>query len=319
MIHEATSDEAWQESMALYWCDLDCGVGGALAFGAWPNRGKGITWFGVVDATSAVGFQRTRPPHRLVDGDRTSTAIGCGGLRFTDLPGRALHVRAVDDDTGTLLELELDDFYPMSPWPQAGAPALASQAGGHLEASGQARGRLVLDGREIAIQPLYHRDNSWGPRATQPVTSYSWSVGSCGSALSWSALVLNIEGMPAVTTAFVSIDGELVPASSVRTLVTSDHDALTVRGWSTRIGVPDGATLHVVADPIGHLLDHREWPAVIATDAIARASVVVDDREHAGFAALNQIVNPRLGEHVPTAYLGGSPSEGIFRMSARER
>ncbi|MEY2456589.1 MAG: hypothetical protein QOK06_1683 [Acidimicrobiaceae bacterium] len=312
-IHEPTDDDAWQESMALYWCDPAAGVGGALAFGGWANRGQAITWYGVFDSSRGVGFQRTRPPFPLAPGDRAATSIGCGGLRFErDAEGR-LSVRAEDEETGTLLELELEDFYPMSPWPHANAAALASQASGHLEASGQATGRLVLDGRDIEVRPLYHRDGSWGPRTTQPMTAYSWSVGSCGPSLSWSALVLNIAGLPALETAFVAIDGELVPATSVRTLVTVDHDALTVRSWSTIVGLPDGSALDVDASPVGHLFDHRAWPDVVATDTIARARASVGGQTYEGFAGLNRIVNPRLGTGVPSSYLGGSATDGIFR------
>lgn len=313
LIHEPTANDAWQQSMALYWCDPDAGVGGVLAFGGWVNRGQAITWYGIFDASRGVGFQRTRPPFPLQLGDRSPGSIGCGGLRAERTAAGLMSVRAVDEETGTLLELELQDFYPMSPWPQARAAAIASQAAGHLEASGQANGRLVLDGREVEIRPLYHRDGSWGPRATEPVTSYTWSVGSCGPSLSWSALVLNIAGLPAVETGFVARDGELLPAASVRTLVTVDHDALTVQSWSTRLELPDGRTVDVDAAPMGHLFDHREWPDVVATDTIASARVSLDGRGSEGFAGLNRIVNPRLGTAVPTTYIGGSAADGVFR------
>jgi hypothetical protein len=86
-----------------------------------------------------------------------------------------------------------------------------------------------------------------------------------------------------------------------------------VRSWGTTLGLPDGTTLAVDAAPIGHLFDHRTWPDVVATDTIARARASIDGRGHDGFAALNRIVNPRLGTEVPTSYIGGSSVDGVFR------
>lgn len=313
LIHQPTDEDEWQESMALYWFDPEAQVGGALAFGGWVNRGQGITWFGVFDARRGVGVQRTRSPFPIVDGDRGRDILGCGGTHFRRGPDGSLSVSATDDETGTVLDLELDDFYPMSPFPAAGAQALASQARGHLESSGQGRGRLVLDGEVISIQPLYHRDGSWGPRGTMPVTSYSWSVGSCGPALSWSALSLMIEDIPPVETAFVARDGVLTPATSLHTLVTTDHDSLTVRRFSTALELADGGRVEIQAEGSAHLFDHRVWPDMVATDTLGPCTVMIDGAVLSGFSGLNRAVNPRLGSAVPTRYLGGSADDGLFR------
>lgn len=313
-----TDEEAWQQSMACYWADLEAGVGGVVAFGAWPNRGQGVTWFGVVDWGHGVGVQRDHGPFPIDPADRTAHLLACGSVRVEAGADGVVRLRAEDEGTGTRLELELDDDHPMSPYPQAASATIASQARGHLEASGRARGRLVLDGREIDVAPRYQRDTSWGPRDTVPVTSYSWSVGSCGERLSWSALVLDVQGLGPVATAFVATGGELRPARDVRTLVTVDHDALTVRGWTTTLALEGGAVVRIEAEPLGHLLDHRPWPDVVATDTIGRAVATVDGAPLDGFAALNRIVNPRLGTAVPTTYLGGSPTPGHFTFPPRE-
>jgi hypothetical protein len=313
LVHVPTDEDDWQESMALYWCDPVAKVGGALAFGGWANRGQAVTWYGVFDADRGVGFQRTRAPFPLLESDRGHDEVGCGGTRFRRSEDGTMSVSAVDEETGTTLELELDDFYAMSPFPAGGAEALASQARGHLESSGQGKGRLVLDGATVEIRPLYHRDGSWGPRSTMPVTSYSWSVGSCGPALSWSALALSIDGLPPVETAFIAREGELTPATSVHTLVTTDHDALTVRSFTTRLDLADGTILAVEADPLVHLFDHRPWPDLVATDSLGPCTARVDGETLSGFSGLNRVVNPRLGTAVPTHYLGGSTVDGVFR------
>ncbi len=316
LIHEAGPDDAWQESKAIYWCDREARVGGVVAFGGWPNRERIITWYGIVAPDHGLLFQRTRRPSPLLPEDRAADRIGGAGVHYERAADGVLRLRAHDAETGTLLELVLDDFYEPAPYPQAGAAALESNAAGHLEATGRGEGRLVIDGREIPLRPDYHRDTSWGPRVTQPVSAYSWSVGSCGPDLSWTALVLNIEGLPPLHTAFAARRGVLVPARDVHTLVTVDHDALTVRRWCTTLTLADDTTITIESDSIlGHLLDHREWPDVVATDTIGSVRVNVDGETADGWGALNRITNPRLGSAVPSRYLGGTVEEGLTRLA----
>jgi len=47
-------------------------------------------------------------------------------------------------------------------------------AKGHYEQHYRARGRLVIDGREQAIDGLGLRDHSWGPRSWQSPSYYRW-------------------------------------------------------------------------------------------------------------------------------------------------
>jgi len=56
---------------------------------------------------------------------------------------------------------------------------------------------------------------------------------------------------------------------------------------------------------------------VIATDTLGTATVTFDGDEHHGFAALNRIVNPRLGTDDPPAYLGGTTNEGLTHLEDR--
>lgn len=311
---EPDEDEAFADNMALYWVDLDRSLAGVLAFGVWPNRGehgKGITWFGLHDAANGVIVQHTRPPMDLADGDRTTTRLGAGGVHHEIDRDGSYRVVAVDEPTGAEVELRLHDFFPLTPHPVRGDddPVLAALAARHQETAGRAEGVVRVDGRGIDVRALYVRDRSWGPRRDVPIATYHWSVGTCGSDLMWSAMSTTVPGMPVMKTGFAIIDGNVLSLTA-RSAFTLDEDSLTVLGWRTAGRLDDGRRFEVDAVAQTHLLDHRTWPPIVATDTLGRADVVVGGRSRPGVAALNMVVNPRLGAAAPVRYDGGSITEG---------
>ncbi len=310
-----TSSEDFADNLAIYWFD-PTGVGGVIGMGQWPNRGEAITYIAAADVPRRRGFQQTRAPFSLEVDGRSPDRLAAGGVEFVRIGDGCHRIRASHGDE-VAIDLTLTDYYPMTPFPNPELMAiLETVAPDHLESSGTAVGTIVLDGQTTTVQGWFHRDRSWGDRrADVPVSDYHWSVGTVGPELSWSELICTIPGAGTFRSAYVFLDGRAHACTATRTHTVLDEDLLTVRGWTTWLTTESGRDVTVHASGSGaHFLDQRVRPDVIATDTLSDCSVTIDGERRSGFAALNQIVNPRLGRSAPQRYLGGAITDGLFEI-----
>jgi hypothetical protein len=299
----------WQESMAMLFRDDDAGVGGTLAFGTFVNQGHGINWVGLYgDRPKPFRYQRSRIELPLVDGDRTDTVLGVGGVHWIQLAegrGRLVGDSGGDGEVG--VDLELTDLYPPASWHEGDGGPLADLGAGHVETSCRVTGAVRVQGEEVAVDGLGHRDQSWGPRTLDIVRNHRWVAGTCGPALSFSLEVLHVAGAPVQTFGFVVRDGERSSVADVEILVTLDHDGLTPRRYESNVTLASGEELTVVTDTIHAVLYNHRGP-LTAIDALA----TVTAGGLTGTADLNIITNPLNGADRPTVLLGGSVDDGLI-------
>lgn len=80
-----------------------------------------------------------------------------------------------------LVEFSFEAFHPPYAYGahKDGCPPYA--AINRIEQSGRVKGRLLLDGREIAFDTTGHRDHSWGTRDWRAMQHYKWFQGQAGA------------------------------------------------------------------------------------------------------------------------------------------
>jgi hypothetical protein len=307
LCHSPGEHPLWQESMAVLFHDDDAGVGGTLAFGTFVNRGNGINWVGLYgERPRPFRFQRSRVDLPLIDGDRDDNALGVGDVHWTQLaPGRGRLTGSGGTDE-VAVDLELTDLYPLMSWHDGDVGALADLGAGHVETSCTVEGIVTVDGTEIAVRGLGHRDQSWGPRTLDVVRNHRWVAGTCGPALSFSLEVLHLADGSINTFGFVVRDGERSSVADLEILVTLDHDGLSPRGYEANVTLASGEELTVASERIHTVLyNHRGTLTAIDAPATVRAGGLT------GTADLNLIANPLNGADPPTALLGGSVDDGL--------
>ena len=260
MAHEPGTDETWQESVLMLWYDDARGIGGYHRIGHEVPRANAATWAGLV-AADGSRFRRQCPELPLLADDRTSNRFGAGeqGLlrREHDLLWQL-------DDPDCHLELALEDFYiPRALWEQQGADVSAATISNHYEASGRAVGELRWNGETIAIDALFHRDHSWGPRDWEFVVNHRWFTGTVGPDLSFSIAVMHGADGRGMAVGGVVRDGVLSVADDIDLVRYEEMDGISHRGGHATITLADGEVLEITAESLdGILFEHRGFVGI---------------------------------------------------------
>jgi hypothetical protein len=201
LLHANTGESNYNESAYYNFYDPACRLGGFLRLGNRPNEGYAEMTVCLYLPDGRVGFMFARP--KIADNAR----FDAGGLRLDiRVPMREHHVAY--DGTVCLMARPLDLLDPKraftenphqpaiialaytgispvfggEPREQQGGAWVSAKlektgqefARGHLEQHGHARGRVVIDGVEHAIDGFGLRDRSWGPRYWQGPKYYRW-------------------------------------------------------------------------------------------------------------------------------------------------
>lgn len=158
--HPVGADPNWQESVFVHWYDVAAGVGGVHRIGHEPNREGGrAALHSFVFASDGVRFRRNdfelplQPPP-------SSRGFHAGGSSWDVTQGRP---RLTVREPGVELDLVMDNFYALTDFFPSSGSMVEDFAAHHYETSGRITGSLCLDGREVDVDGLYHRDHSWGP------------------------------------------------------------------------------------------------------------------------------------------------------------
>lgn len=293
--------------MALLFRDDDAGVGGTLAFGAFVNQGNGINWVGLYGED--FRFQRSRVDLPLVDGDRSDADLGVGDVHWHQLERGRGQLTGSDGTETVAVDLEFTDLYPAMSWHEDAGGALADLGAGHVETSCTVMGVVTVEGTEMQVRGLGHRDQSWGPRTLDIVRNHRWVAGTCGPALSFSLEVLHLADGSINTFGFVVRDGERARVRDLEVLVTLDHDGLSPRRYQADVTLASGEQLTLVSETIHAVLYNHRGP-LTAIDALATIRV----GGLTGTGDLNLIANPLNGTDRPSALVAGSVDDGLRRV-----
>jgi hypothetical protein len=189
-MHENTGEPNFNESMYFNFYDRSARLGGFARVGNRANEGYAEVTLAVYQPDGTALFNYMRPP--IAD----NSAFNAGGMRF-DMLEPAKHLRVTYDGTAVFLArpLELEDprraftSNPHQPVqleldyaglsPMYGGEASMDNPGmvfarGHTEQHVKAVGRIVINGKETALNGFGLRDHSWGPRSWQSPKFYRW-------------------------------------------------------------------------------------------------------------------------------------------------
>jgi hypothetical protein len=191
LMHENTGETTFNESAYFNFYDPERRLGGFVRVGNRPNEGHAemTMCLYLPEGSAAFMFWRAELDHN----DRFDAA----GLRLEVLRPFAEH-RIIYDGSCCLMRQPLDLLDPRrefaeNPQVQAridlryehlseafgGEPTEAQRDRpeffrGHFEQHGRAKGRVVIDRSEHAIDGCGLRDRSWGPRTWQAFERYRW-------------------------------------------------------------------------------------------------------------------------------------------------
>ena len=307
--HPIGADVNWQESVFIWWRDVNRPIGGIFRMGHEPNKGRAAIWFGV--HAGSTRFLRNLPDAALdTEADRKGPGLTAGeGWSFLYDGGPRIRVRQPEVE----LALDVEDFYPRTDFFAKDAGSLADDyAAGHFEASGRAVGRLTLDGETYDIEAWCHRDHSWGERRWDTLLSHRWVSGCAGPALSFGSISWHSVDGNLARFGYVVREGEVAIAERVDMTVHMACDALTYSGGEVTWWLPGGDVLTVAPKVEAAYLNMHEGIAFV--DAVS--SFEYEGRT--GFCDLEVTANPRGGTAPVTQCLLATRQDGLSRDERKE-
>lgn len=297
--HLPEDNPLWQESVALTWYDVQCGVGGFLRIGQEPAHDSQNLVVGVITA-QGLRFRRFLPSIPLQPTDRSQEHFAAESFSITR---DGVHLRFAFDDSEAALDLTFRDFHE----PTAFDTAMAS--GGHIECAGSVVGTVDIGEHRFEVDALAVRDHSWGLRDYGRVVNHRWCAGSFGPAFSWTASVLHLADGSVQTAGILHLDGKPEICATVDLVAGIESDGVSVRNGTCRLTRPSGEEFFIVCEAVDGVAATFGDGKVFVVDAICEASCG-DLRGFADFEASN---NPRRGIAVPSGASGCVDSDGVSR------
>jgi hypothetical protein len=281
-VHQWEDDPDWQESVAVWFHDLDAGWGGFFRFGIHPTAGFGRSMLFAYD-DAGLRFRRVRE-HVATDAF-AELQVGTGWAGVAD---ELVAYRWEEPESGA--DLRFEGFYdPLGFGISADESDLQrSIYTGHLECSGRITGRLRVGEREVTIDALAHRDRSWGPRRMDAVITNRMLTGTMGPALSFAAIEIQTVAGPN-RHGFVVRHGEVTPCEDLVILPSIGLDGYSVDSGVAHLRLVGGEVLAITAETVDGQLTPYDGYLCSEHISIARCGDLV------GMADNELTNNPRLG------------------------
>ncbi len=242
-VHAWEDDPHWQESVAVWFHDLDAGWGGFFRFGIHPTQGFGRSMLFAYD-DQGLRFRRVR--EHVPTSEFSELRVGTGWAGVGD--GAVAYGW---DEPECSADLRFEGFYePLGFGISADESDLQrSIYTGHLECSGRLRGSLRVGERAVVIDALCHRDRSWGPRRMDAVITNRMLTGTMGPALSFAAIEIQTDAGPN-RHGFVVRDGVVTPCEDLVILPSIGLDGYSVDGGAAHLKLLGGEVLTITAETI---------------------------------------------------------------------
>lgn len=281
-VHPWEDDPDWQESVAVWFHDLDAGWGGFFRFGIHPTQGYGrLMVFAYDDA--GTRFRRVREREAVTDFDRLAVGTTWAGVEGDQVAYRW-------DEPECSADLRFEPFYaPLGFGISAAEDDLHRTVyAGHLECSGRLTGTLRIGDRSATVDALCHRDRSWGARRIDAVVTNRMFTGTMGPALSFAAIEIQTDAGPN-RHGFVVRDGVVTPCEDLVILPAIGLDGYSVDGGTCHLKLAGGEVLTLTAETIDGQL--TPWDGYLSSEhlSIARCGDLV------GFCDNELTNNPRRG------------------------
>jgi hypothetical protein len=298
--HATGDDPGFQESSLFVWHDLNCGVGGFWRLGQEPVVGQLNSCFGIFTA-DGLRFRSNVTGVPMQPSDRGETFMGWGSGLRVDLD--TLSIKAAFADCQA--ELRFHDFFPRYDWFQLlNRPAAPSH---HFEVAGRMVGRVVIGGREFAIDALGYRDRSWGRRAWGGLRGTRWWPSVFGPDLCVFLTASVHEPNHYGSYGYLIRDGFPETLRDVDIAVLLDSDAISPRAGFGRFRLASGEMTELRQERADGIVLHvRGYTAV---ESVGRAHW----GDRVGMSNLEVCTNPAGGSLPPVLTLGANNGEGLSR------
>jgi len=246
--HRIGAQELWQESVVLFWWDVEQGVGGMHRIGHEPNTKNGpqVSLWNNLWAPGWI-FKRTATLP-LREGDRPENGFNCGddSCRFEYTDHAIWRIRDADVEA----ELHVRDFHtPVDIYPKKGALA-EDVAPNHMEVGARVSGHLAVRGRRYTVNGLAFRDHGWGLRNWSTFVGHRWVAGVLQDGTSFLAQTFHSSDEALVRFGCIIRDRKLTYARRVDVLVHLEPDGLTHRGGVVEMELTTGECIRFDAQPL---------------------------------------------------------------------
>jgi hypothetical protein len=281
-VHPWEDDPDWQESVAVWFHDMDAGWGGFFRFGIHPTQGYGRSMLFAYD-DAGLRFRRVREHVAVESFDELRVGTGWAGTADDRVAYRW-------DEPESSADLRFEPFYePLGFGISADESDLHRAIyAGHLECSGRLAGTVRVGERSATIDALCHRDRSWGPRRMGAVITNRMLSGTMGPALSFAAIEIQTDAGPN-RHGFVVRDGEVTPCEDLVILPSIGLDGYSVDGGTAHLKLLGGEVLTITASTIDGQLTPFDGYLCSEHLSIVRCGDLV------GMADNELTNNPRLG------------------------
>ncbi len=244
LLHPASDNPLWQESVLLHWYDQAQGIGGFHRLGHEPNNqgGRAAIWSFVFDRK---GWQYRRCGEAVLSpADRLANGFRAGKLLRFSYGGGTAHWAV--DDGAVQVQLACENLYPIAdPFPKADEVA-AKRFPHHFEVAGRITGTVTYEGRSVRVQGHGYRDHSWGARDWGGgMPNHRWFTGTLGDELSFAAITAQAPSGNISRVGYIHRNGKVIHAKTVDVVAHIEPDGLTHRGGELTITLPDDEQVHV--------------------------------------------------------------------------
>lgn len=275
-MHEKGPEPTWQESVVMFFHDLETDLSGYFRLGIEPNVPACQEWIYLQDGDGRR-FRRLRFGLDHDQNSRRMDGFRAGGLDWR-YEGDCIHLIGTYEDVS--VDIYYRDFYPSTPcWKWIGGDDVDIGAAAHYESSGSVTGTVRLGDRTIRLgRAMGHRDHSWGTRDGDNLRACRWFVGTTGPELSHSSLsFLDQHGNLAVG-GWVVRNGVVTHAKHIDNVVQCNMDGLTIRSGRIVMLLEDDSTVEIDVDVrssfiTGHNSDHGGPHSYVASEGVSRTLV----------------------------------------------
>jgi hypothetical protein len=245
--HTPDENEFWQESVVVFWWDMEHNVGGYHRIGHEPNYRDGpiISLWNNIFTPEYIYKDASTLPLRETDKLPNGGFGGGDTCRFEYTDHAIWTISAPDVNA----ELHIHDCHtPVDIYPKT-SDLSKDFAPNHMEVGSKVSGMLNVKGKKYQINGLAFRDHGWGKRDWAGIVSSRWVAMTFGDQMT--ALVQTFQSPSNQLVKFGCIirDNQLTYAEDVDVIAYMEADGLTHRGGHVKVTLTTGEKMQFDFEP----------------------------------------------------------------------
>jgi len=225
--HPISTNEFWQESVVLFWWDMEQNVGGYHRIGHEPNFRDGpiiSLWNNIFTPDYIYKDASTLP---LREEDKLPNGFGGGDTCRFEYTDHAIWTISAPD---VAAELHIHDCHvPVDVYPKS-SDLSKDFAPNHMEVGSKVTGDVTVKGKHYKVNGLAFRDHGWGKRDWAGLVSHRWVAMSFGEKMTVLMQTFQSPSNELVKFGCVIRDNTVTYAKDIDVIVHLEADGLTHRG-----------------------------------------------------------------------------------------